>query len=99
MVLEQVPIDRAGVVPVKPREGLGGADRSHLGASREVARVALAMLGGAQLFDELSGRELALRRVGQQRQDGVAWGANANRAQALDEVDGVSHRSLRGRAG
>lgn len=98
-MLEQVAVDGAGMVPVEAVERLGRAERGHLGAAGEVARLALAELDVAQLFDELGGRELTFRRMRQQREDGVAGGANADLAQPLDEIDRVSHRSLRGRGG
>ncbi len=82
------------MIPVEPIEGLGGAEGSGLDPAGEVSRLALALLEGA-----LRGGGLGFRGVREPCFDGGAGGADADLAQELDEIGGVTHRSLRGREG
>src|SRR5580693_3596753 len=53
----ELAIELARVGPVEAVEGLDGADGGGLGACREVARIALALLQGGELDAHLRGRE------------------------------------------
>src|SRR5690242_7722253 len=95
----EVAIDRAGVVPVEPIERLRCAECRHLRASLEIPRLALALLEGAELLSDLSGRRLRLRRMNEECVDRFARCADADLAKEVGEVGGLTHRNLRDRGG
>src|SRR6185437_12357072 len=100
-LLVELAIDCAGMGPVEAVERFDGADGGVLGARREVAGIALALLQGGQLNAHFRGGELALGGVREQSAERLRGGAEAEGAERLDGVihRRRGHRKLRGHGG
>ena len=71
-VVDELAVDRARVVPVEAIEGLEVAEGGGLGASGEVAVLALPAREGAELLEDLHRRQARGGGVGDEREQGFA---------------------------